>query len=233
MPRYARLFLPKVPLHIVQRGHDRRPVFIQRQDYEYYLSNLVQAKEKFDVRLYAYCLMTSHVHLVVAPFGNPANISALMRTIAARQTRHVNRLEGRTGTLWEGRFKASLVDSDAYFLGCCRYVDLNPVRAGITEDPVDYEWSSYQYLSGSRAADWLDQNPVYRSLGKISTERGNSYRSFVQDGIAADELAMIRTAVARNQLTGGTRFRKELENRTGRRISVNAPGRPTRSRTGK
>ncbi|MCH8867952.1 MAG: transposase [Proteobacteria bacterium] len=118
MPRYRRLFLPHFPLHIVQRGHDRQPVFVERVDYEYYLSNLKEMKNKLSISVYAYCLMTNHVHLLIMPDQNTDNVSQLLRVLAGRQTRYVNKLEKRTGTLWEGRFKSSLVDSHSYLLAC-------------------------------------------------------------------------------------------------------------------
>lgn len=229
MPRYPRLFLPDVPLHIVQRGHDRQPVFVQSDDFNYYLSNLAEAKLKMSVHLYAYCLMTNHVHLIVAPGDDVSSVSVFMRTIAARQTRYVNRLENRTGTLWEGRFKASLIDSEAYLLACCRYVDLNPVRAAIVSSPQDYRWSGYRSRAALEDCHLLDEHAVFNLLGQNHGERGCAYRRFVANGIGEDELALIRTAVRRNQLTGNQRFRNAIVERTGRRIPSRGQGRPSKA----
>lgn len=227
MPRHPRLFLPNVPLHIIQRGHDRQPVFVQPADYDYYLSNLAEMKVALNVHLYAYCLMTNHVHLIVSPGDEVSNISALMRTIAARQTRYVNKIENRTGTLWEGRFKASLIESDAYLLACCRYVDLNPVRASMVARPDDYRWSSYRGHAALEHNDWLDEHAIYRELGGNRTERGHAYQEFVVYGTSDTDLALFRTAVQRNQLTGRERFRDAIAERTGRRISSQGRGRPS------
>ena len=152
MPRYPRLFLPDIPLHVVQRGHNKKPVFGEPADYRYYLDNLIEKKNELGIRVFGYCLMTNHVHLIVMPGKQVENISRLMRVLAARQTRRVNKRESRSGTLWEGRFKASLVDSDAYLLACYRYVDLNPVRAGIAETPEGSEFTSLRARLNEAAA---------------------------------------------------------------------------------
>ena len=226
MPRYPRLFLPHMPLHIVQRGHDRQPVFVERKDYEYYLANLKEMKNELEIRIYAYCLMTNHVHLLIAPQEKTESVSQLLRVLAGRQTRYVNKLEKRTGTLWEGRFKASLIESETYLLACYRYVDLNPVRATMVAVPDDYEWSSYRHHITPSKNHWLDQSDAYQALGTSESERSISYRKFVSMGIGKTELATIRTAVKRNQVTGTARFAENLARRTGRRISTQGQGRP-------
>ncbi|MDH0650342.1 transposase, partial [Pseudomonas sp. GD03858] len=129
MPRMGRVLLPHYPHHIVQRGHNRQVVFAEDTDFQRYLTDLRDLKDAFDVKVYAYCLMTNHVHLLLAPGDSCAGLSQLMKTLAARMTRYRNRLEGRSGTLWESRYKSSIVQSDTYLLACCRYIELNPVRA--------------------------------------------------------------------------------------------------------
>lgn len=226
MPRYPRLFLPDLPLHVVQRGHDRQPVFVQSADYRYYLDNLREAKDALSVQVHAYCLMTNHVHLILTPRAETENISGLMRLLAARQTRYVNKLESRTGTLWEGRFKGSLIDRTSYLLACCRYVDLNPVRSAIVASPDEYRWSSYRSHVGISDDQLLDPCSAYRELGNSDVERAQAYRAFVAMDSGESELATVRTALQRNQPTGSRRFCNEIEQRIGRRISTNGPGRP-------
>jgi putative transposase len=231
MARRPRLFIPGYPHHVVQRGHNRNAVFIEPADYEYYLANLAEFKAEYDVAVYAWCLMTNHVHLVLAPRTDGHAISALMRRVSARQARYVNRLETRSGTLWEGRFKCSVVDTDEYLLACMRYVDLNPVRAGICSHPAEYRWSSYAQKVGRVRADhddaWLDPDPVTRGLGDKESARQRAYAQFVATKIPDDEHELIRTAVSRNQLTGRGRFVDEIEQRTGLRIEARGPGRPS------
>jgi len=129
MPRKARVVVPNTPHHLVQRGHNKQVVFVERQDYHYYLQNLREWKEKLTCKVYAYCLMTNHIHLIVDPGEEPDNLALLMKRVTGRQTRLVNYLEKRTGSLWEGRYKSSPIDTNEYLLACCRYVELNPVRA--------------------------------------------------------------------------------------------------------
>jgi putative transposase len=226
MPRYARLFLPGIPLHIVQRGHDRNAIFVARDDYRYYLDNIVEARNRFDVEVHSFCLMTNHVHLLVSPGPEAHLVSAFMRMLAARQTRYVNKQEHRTGTLWEGRFKASLVDSSSYLLACHRYIELNPVRAGMVGHPAEYAWSSYRHHAGIEHTKWLDEHEELRALGPDSRARQKAYAALVEEGISEEEYGVIRTAWRRNQVTGPDRFREELERRSGRRLSTAGPGRP-------
>lgn len=228
MPRYPRLFIPDLPLHIAHRGHDRKPVFLQDADYRYYLDNLLETKTEFGIRVLAYCLMTNHVHLILVPGDDASAVSKLMRVLAARQTRRVNKLEGRTGTLWESRFKSSLIDTDRYLLACCRYVDLNPVRAAMISTPGDYPWSSFRGRADLSRDPALDSHAVFEAFGAAPEQRARAYDRFVAQGSTDSELSLIRGALQRNQLTGNARFTAAIEARIGRRLSAKARGRPKR-----
>ncbi|MBF0566654.1 MAG: transposase [Nitrospirae bacterium] len=140
MPKTARTVILNYPHHLIQRGHNRQVVFADDSDYMYYLENLRDWKEKLRCKVYAFCLMTNHVHLIVEPTDKAENMSLLIKRVAGRQTRYVNKLEGRYGTLWEGRYKSSSVDRDEYLMACYRYVELNPVRAGLVPVPQDYRY---------------------------------------------------------------------------------------------
>jgi putative transposase len=225
MPRTGRVILPNYPHHVVQRGHNRQVVFPQSSDYRYYLDTLLEWKTGYDIKVYAWCLMTNHVHLVLEPHEAVENLGRLMKRLAGRQTRYVNRRLVRSGTLWEGRYKSSPIQTDAYFLACCRYVELNPVRAGMVDDPDNYPWSSYCSRPASSAPGLLDEHPTYRALGRRPAERLQQYRQFVQAGIPDDELRLIRQSLQRSQLTGDDRFVDTVERLTGRRIEHKAPGR--------
>ncbi len=226
MGRQPRVFIPGYPHHIVQRGHNLNAVFVEASDYEYYLQNLIEWKGHYNVSVYAYCLMTNHVHLVLVPNTDGNAISCLMRRLSARQGRRVNRLEQRVGTLWSGRFKSSIVDTDRYLMACLRYVELNPVRAGIVDRPDDYLWSSYIQRLDVEGGNWLDADPVTPKLGATPAARRQAYAAFVDEGIAPCECDFLRNAVRRNQLTGDVRFVNEIERRTGLRIETRARGRP-------
>ena len=227
MPRTARVVLPNCPHHVVQRGHNRSLVFSAAVDYRRYLDTLADWKGKFGCRVYAYCLMTNHVHLVIDPGDDPASLGRLMKRLAGRQTRWVNRLERRSGSLWESRYKSSPIETDTYLLACCRYLELNPVRARMVEEPEAYEWSSYRRRIGCGRMGWLDLDPAYLALGETALERARRYRDWVSSGIPEEERRLIREAVQRGQLTGSDRFRNEVEERIGRRIECRGPGRPS------
>lgn len=225
MPRSARIVMPHFPHHVVQRGHNRQAVFAERKDYERYLAALQEFKDPYGVKVYAYCLMTNHVHLLLCP-GDPEGIGKLMKRLAGRQTRYHNVLEGRSGTLWEGRYKSSPVETEAYLLACCRYIELNPVRARIVSDPASYPWSSCGHALGNNRCSWLDPSPAFVSLGLDDAERRARYRDYLLSAIPEDEWALIRESLQRGQLTGTERFAAEISALVGRRILRRGPGRP-------
>ena len=224
MPRGARIVLANRPHHIVQRGHDRQVVFAGDHDYRYYLATVREWKEQLGCKVYAYCLMTNHVHLVVDPGDEPKHLALFMKRVAARQTRLVNRIEQRSGTLWESRFKSSPIETDCYLLACCRYVEMNPVRAGMVGAPEDYPWSSCRSRVGMVREDWLDNLPTYaEGRFQIYPQR---YGDWLRSAVPPGEWELIRKAVQRCQLTGGDSFREEVEETIGRRIEMRGPGRP-------
>ncbi|MDH1011702.1 transposase [Pseudomonas nicosulfuronedens] len=225
MPRVGRVILPNYPHHIVQRGHNRQAVFVEQEDYERYLSDLQELKDAFGVKVYAYCLMTNHVHLLLAPDESVAGLSQLMKTLSERMTRYRNRLEGRSGTLWECRFKSSVVQSDAYLLACSRYIELNPVRAKLVCHAAEYPWSSYTQHVGI-ASRWLDVDPCFDALGGSDEERHERYRGFLNQAASDGEAQLIREALQRGQLTGNARFVEEIERIAGVRIERRGQGRP-------
>ena len=229
MPRKARVVVPNTPHHIVQRGHNRQVVFVERQDYHYYLQNLREWKEKLTCKIYAYCLMTNHIHLIVDPGEDPDNLALLMKRVTGRQTRLVNYLEKRTGSLWEGRYKSSPIETNEYLLACCRYVEMNPVRAGMVDIPEQYDWSSYRAKVGMAENDMLDMDPVYLGLGETAEKRRVRYAEWVHADIPKHEINLIRNALQRGQLTGNPRFVDEVERKTGQRIEMRGQGRPTKN----
>jgi putative transposase len=229
MPRMGRMVLPNYPHHIVQRGHNRQVVFACADDFERYLTDIRELKVQFGIKLYAWCLMTNHVHLLVCP-ESAAGLGQFMKALAARATRYRNRLEGRSGTLWEGRYKSSIIDSESYLLACYRYIELNPVRARMVERAADYPWSSFPYRTQcSPPSDLLDVHPCYEQLSPTEPGRQEQYEQFLNAGIPDNELRLIREAVNRCQLTGGVRFVDEIERITGARLEMRGQGRPKKS----
>ncbi len=213
----------------MQRGHNRQTVFVADEDYRYYLDNLSFFKKEFGCKVYAYCLMTNHVHLVVDPGNEVESLSQLMRRVSGRQTRYVNKLEGRSGSLWEGRFKSSVVSTVDYLPACCRYIELNPVRAGMVASPGQYRWSSFRSKAEGMKDPVVDYDTCYLALGRSKQKRQAAYAEYVADTIAESETKLIRDALQRGQLTGGERFRAEISSRLGIRISNKGPGRPKKN----
>ncbi len=208
MPRQARITLSNTPHHIMQRGHNRQVVFASDDDFEYYRENLILFKREFGCRIYAYCLMTNHVHLIVDPGDNPESLSLLMKRVAGRQTRYINKLERRSGSLWEGRFKSSIVSTKEYLLSCSRYIELNPVRAGMVENPLKYQWSSFSKKTNGVSDPVVDYDQIYKALGNSAADRRKAYQKYVFETIPEEELKLIRDSIQRNQVTGGNRFRE-------------------------
>jgi putative transposase len=153
--------------------------------------------------VYGYCLMANHVHLIVEPRVSATSLSVLMKSLAGQHAQRLNKVYGRTGSAWEGRFRCSLITSDRYLLACSRYVDLNPVRAGIAVKPEDYAWSSYRAKVGLETCAWLDPDPCYLALASTVDRQQRCYREFVEQRADQEELAMLREAVQRNRVIGG------------------------------
>lgn len=225
MPRTARLVFPNHPHHIIHRGHNRQPVFMSDDDYLYYLDNLYEWKTKLQCRLYAYCLMTNHVHLIVDPGEKEESLAKLMKRVAGRQTRYVNKLGKRTGTLWEGRYKSSPISADGYLMACSRYIELNPVRACLVDHPGNYRWSSYAEKTGENHA-MVDADPFYLGLSDNVEKRKVKYEEWVLSAIPEGEWDLIRSATQRGQLTGSSEFYDIVAERLGQRIEARKPGRP-------
>lgn len=225
MPRIGRLIIPNYPHHVIHRGHNRQAIFACDDDYRYYLDNLAEWKSALGCRLYAYCLMTNHIHLVVDPGDDPESLAKLMKRVAGRQTRYVNRIERRTGTLWEGRYRSSIICKDTYLMACCRYVEMNPVRACIVSHPSEYRWSSYGEKTGDEGRI-IDPDPAFEGLAENEGERKTAYARWVLSAVPEGEWAKIREAVQRSHLTGEHRLEEEVARKLGIRLELKKPGRP-------
>ena len=226
MPRKARILVPNYPHHIVQRGHNCNAVFLADEDYRFYLENLKEWKTNLGLKLYAWCLMTNHIHLIVEPGEDAGSISELMKRVAGRQAAYVNKREKRTGSLWEGRFKASPIQRDSYLLACCRYVEMNPVRANMVSGPRLYKWSSYCERVRLIGPDMLDYDLSYLGLAEDIETRIERYKAYMKQGVTDKELRLFRSAWSRNQLTGNDRFVDEIEQRVGYRVEHRGRGKP-------
>ena len=181
MARSPRIALPGYPHHVIQRGNNRQAIFLSDEDYKFYLGCFRKAKEERRCRIYAYCLMSNHVHFLIEP-ADSQGLSRLLQSVGRRYVQYFNWRHGRTGTLWEGRFRSSLVSMDDYLLACCRYIELNPVRAKMVPHPRDYRWSSYQFHGEGTKDVLLDVDPCYLGLGDTDLQRQQGYRQFVEGG---------------------------------------------------
>ena len=226
MPRKGRLLVPECPHHIVQRGHNRNAVFLADQDFQYYLDNLTEWKLELNIEIYAWCLMTNHVHIIARPPKQTQVLSEMMKRVNGRQTMYMNKLESRSGSLWNGRFKASPIQEEQYLLNCFRYIELNPVRAGMVRAPQDYPWSSYRERLSEIEGGILDASDYFTGLGNSHDERVMRYKAFLREGTSEKERKFLRDSVRRNQLTGNRGFTDEIERRIGSRIENRAQGRP-------
>ena len=228
MPRRKRLNLTDVPQHVIQRGNNRQATFFAEEDYCFYLDCLVDAARKYGCQIYAYVLMTNHVHLL-ASTRQPYALSRMMQHLGRRFVQYINHVYRRSGTLWEGRFKASLVDTETYFLRCSRYIECNPVRARMVVDPADYRWSSYRAHALGMPDKLIAVHEQYERLGKTNDERELAYRNLFRSGLDSSELGEIRNTVNRGWPLGSERFKDEIERALACAVRPPKRGRPTRS----
>jgi putative transposase len=230
MPRAKRLELPGVAQHAIQRGNDRQACFFEAADYLCYLQALREAALRYACQVHAYVLMTNHVHLLLTP-ADAGAVARVMQAVGRRYVRHVNDSTGRTtGTLWEGRYKASLVDSERYVLACYRYIELNPVRAGMVASPGAYRWSSFAANGNGLHDPLVTPHAVYRQMGTTMEQCCARYRALVAEAIPEDDLAAIRLYVQRQRALGTPKFQVQIEQRLQRRAGIGRPGRCGRDR---
>jgi len=219
MARLPRLCLPGIPQHIIQRGNNRQACFASQEDFSAYAHWLEESAKKNNVKIHAWVFMTNHVHLLVTPEA-PHGISSMMQTLGRYYVRYFNYTYGRTGTLWEGRFKSCVIDADEYLLTCQRYIELNPVRAGMVESPGDYAWSSFKANGqGKRVRMWTPHR-CYLELGRNGEERAESYRDLFNGHLDSALLTQIRDASNKGLALGNDRFKWEIEMLSGRRVRL-------------
>jgi len=227
MPRAPRLEIPGVPLHIVQRGVNRCATFLCSEDRGFYLHLLEQAFRAESVALHAYVLMGNHVHLLASAHVS-GRISKGMQHVNQCFVRAFNQHHGRTGTLWEGRFRSSLVQTDRYLLTVMRYIELNPVRAALVEHPWDHPWSSVHAHLRCRVDARLTPHPVYLALGPTAEGRASAYRDWLRQGCSDEQTAAIRARLRSQRALGDERFVAMVERTLVLPAGHRSPGRPRR-----
>jgi putative transposase len=228
MSRPPRIRLPGLTLHVVQRGNNRAAAFHQPQDYIDYLDILRVAIRRYETRVHAFVLMTNHVHLLLTS-SLADGVSNALRYVGSRYVSRFNGRYGRTGTLWESRFRSSPVDTEFYCLACYRYIELNPVRANLVQVPEDYRWSSYGINSAGQRSSLITPHPTYISLDTTPEKRAERYRKLVREALPDTALRVIREGTRTGVPTGRECFRKSLESSLERRLGTGRRGRPSRS----
>jgi putative transposase len=224
MPRRPRINLAGHPQHVVQRGHNREACFFADEDYLFYLHWLREGAKKYACDIHAYALMTNHVHLLVTAH-RPDAISRLMQSLGRRYAQYANRVYKRSGSVWEGRFKSSLIQAEEYLLTCYRYIELNPVRADMVRDPGEYRWSSYRWHGLGAGNELITDHPLYMALGLDETERRAAYRALFRAHLDEEALDEIRKASNRSLPLGSERFKEQVEAALGRRVGLRPRGR--------
>lgn len=216
MARLGRYFVPDQPLHVIQRGNNRGAVFLDDNDFTHYRDWLTAAADEHGVSIHAYVLMTNHVHLLATP-STAESLPAAMQSIGRRYVRYVNARYERTGTLWEGRYRAAPIDSDEYFVTCCRYIELNPVRAGMVEHPRQYRWSSYRAHAEGRQDVLAAYHPVWRRLGRSIEEQQATYRALIREALDPAFVEALRQATNGGWALGGEGFSRAIAKAAHRR----------------
>lgn len=225
MPRRARLLLPGQPRHIIQRGNNRQACFFADEDYRFYLDWLRQCADMASCEIHAYVLMTNHVHLLLSS-RNTDGAAQLMKALGQRYVQYVNRQYRRSGTLWEGRFRSCLVQDNDYLLSCYRYIELNPVRAGMVEHPGDYRWSSYRCDGQGEVNPVVTPHPLYLALDQQPDHRRERYRHLFKVGMDPERVNEIRAATNGNYALGSTLFAEQIAQALGQRTQRGKAGRP-------
>jgi len=224
MPRQPRYGLVGIPQHVIQRGNNRQMTFFATEDYRHYLDCLREACSTHECHLHAYVLMTNHVHLLITPMRSDA-IAKVMQSVGRRYVRYINNVYRRSGTLWEGRYKASLIE-EGYVLMCSRYIELNPVRSSIVGAPDEYRWSSFKHHVGERLDALVSEHASFLGLGATAAQRHVAYRELFREHIDPLSISTIRDTVNRCLVLGTEGFKDQIELVLSRRVRHGKAGRP-------
>ncbi len=225
MARLPRLTVPGFPHHLIQRGNNRQAIFAETADYDTLLSMLDENARKFEVQVHAYVLMANHFHLLATP-ATPLGLPSLMQAVGRRYVRYFNQRQARSGTLWEGRYRSTLIQADRYLLACMVYMDLNPVRAGIAATARDYPWSSHRHYIGMSDDKLVTPHALYWSLGNTPFAREAAYAELVAAGIGSQQQQALTNSVLQGWALGEPDYVADLQKRTSRRVTKAKAGRP-------
>jgi putative transposase len=228
MARLPRLTLTGYPHHVILRGNNRQEIFMSVADREFMLSVLSEEAKQHGVEVHAYVLMSNHIHLLLTPQRDQA-LPRMMQALGRRYVRHFNQRHGRTGTLWEGRYRSCLIQTERHLLACMAYMDLNPVRAGLVADPSEHPWSSHGHYTGVRVDKNLTPHALYWQLGNTPFDREAAYTDLVRAGLPANQVGALTQATLSGWALGDEAFKRGLQSQTARRVSPARAGRPSKN----
>lgn len=232
MARLPRFDVPGHPQHVIQRGNNRSIIFVGDEDYEFYMTKLGEACKRYQCDLHAYVLMTNHVHLLMTPHLK-GGIGKVMQMLGRYYVQYFNYQYNRTGTLWEGRYKATVLDSEQYLLSCSRYIELNPVRADMVNHPADYPWSSYHFNALGVSNSLIKAHTIYIALGRRAASRQSAYRALFEHQIPERTMDEIRAATNKSWALGNEKFLEQIEELTQRQVQPKPRGGDKRSKKAK
>lgn len=226
MARLPRLSVPGYPHHVIQRGNNRQAIFSRPADYQLLLDLLEENGRKYGVAIHAYVLMENHFHLLVTPEALDS-LPKMMQAVGRRYVRYFNDAHGRSGTLWEGRYKSTLIQTERYLLTCMAYIDLNPVQAGLVPRARDYPWSSHGHFIGQRTDRLVTPHALYWALGNTPFAREAAYADLVNAGVSTEQQLALTQSTLHGWALGEADFVAELQKKTERRVSKTQAGRPS------
>ena len=225
MARQPRLTVPGYPHHVIQRGNNRQPIVLDDADRLCLLALLAEHAARCQVALHAYVLMDNHFHLLATP-ETEDGLPLLMQALGRSYVRYFNNRHGRSGTLWQGRYKSTLIETERYLLACMVYIDLNPVRAGMVAEPVQYPWSSHRHCIGQGVDKLVTPHPLLWDLGNTPFSREAAYRDLVRAGVSPQQQEALTQTALKGWALGSAAFLKSLQENTTRRLAPGQRGRP-------
>lgn len=225
MARLPRLIIPGQPHHVIQRGAGQQSVFLDDADHQRFLRHVKEGARQFKVAIHAYVLMSNHFHLLVTP-EDATGLARMMQWVGRYYVPYFNLKYGRNGTLWQGRYRTAVIDSERYFLLCSRYIELNPVRAGLVASPENYAWSSYRHHAGLAPDSLITEHPLFWALGNTPFAREAAYRHLIEQALSAKDMTALTEATLKGWAIGSPQFKQTLEKQAGQRVAPVKRGRP-------
>ncbi|MBL4827423.1 MAG: transposase [Spongiibacteraceae bacterium] len=229
MARLPRLHLADIPQHIIQKGHNNLPCFFDESDYLFYLESLKIAADQYKVEVHAYALLSNSVQLIATPRISNA-IASMMQSLGRRYVQYINHRYQRSGTLWSGRYKSSLIDSEAYLLSCYRYVELQPLYQGITDSPEKYRWTSFHHHTQTKPNHLIYDHRLYHALGENKEDRANHYRETFKQVFDTRLKEFIAETVSMGKILGDDKFKEKIEEIANIRLRPKKRGRPPKKK---